>query len=104
MESMGWFLLFLVLIAAALGVLGAVLKLAAALILAVVVFITILIAVGWFGFKQWVRDMERQAQAGPGSAAPAPGRRGGAYDVRGWVRREGSGTALPAPEDDPDQE
>lgn len=96
---MGWFLLFVALIAAGLGVLGAVLKLAAALVLAVVVFVTIVVVVGWFGFKQWVKDLERQARADGGAN---PRKRGGAYDVRGWVRRDS--TALPTPEDDPDQE
>jgi hypothetical protein len=56
---MAWFLLIVVLIAAAFGVLGAVLKLTAILVLAILLTITLLGALAWWGFRSQLRRWER---------------------------------------------
>ena len=104
---MAWFLLIVVLIAAALGVLGAVLKLAATLILAIVVVITVCAIAGWFWFKHWMRGIQEQADNSPGGTAT--GRRSGkSYDVQGWIHEEtasqGPPTALPPEHPDEDND
>jgi hypothetical protein len=61
---MGWLILILVLLAAAFGVLGAVIKTAAFLVLTILVTLTALVAIAWYGFKWQVRRWEREAAGG----------------------------------------
>jgi hypothetical protein len=63
---MGWVVLLLVLLAAAFGVLGAVVKVAAFLVLTILLTITALAAVAWYSFKGQLRRWERGG-AGEGS-------------------------------------
>jgi len=56
---MAWLILFLVLLAAAFGVLGAVLKLTAILVLTVLLTIAALIAVVSYSFRSQIRRWER---------------------------------------------
>jgi hypothetical protein len=56
---MAWVILFLVLLAAAFGVLGAVLKLTAILVLTVLLTIAALIAVVSYSFRSQIRRWER---------------------------------------------
>ncbi|HUF59553.1 MAG TPA: hypothetical protein VMR89_08760 [Actinomycetota bacterium] len=56
---MAWVILLLVLLAAAFGVLGAVLKLTAILVLTILLTITALVAVAWYSFKGQLRRWER---------------------------------------------
>ena len=74
---MAWFLLIVVLIAAAFGVLGAVLKLTAVLVLTILLTIAILGALAWWGFRSQIRRWERGVLSG-GS------------QVRTWSRTRGS--------------
>jgi peptidoglycan/LPS O-acetylase OafA/YrhL len=73
---MGWLILFLVLIAAAFGVLGAVIKTAAFLVLTILVTLVALAAIAWYGFKWQVRKWERDGVGGAevrwGSRPPPP--------------------------------
>lgn len=78
MIGMGWVLLIIVLVAAALGVLGAVLKIALSIILGFVLVVAILITVAWFGFKHWARDLQVRSQTARGTST-------GTYEVRGWI-------------------
>jgi peptidoglycan/LPS O-acetylase OafA/YrhL len=68
---MGWFLLILVLLAAAFGVLGVVLKITAILVFTIVLSTVILVALGWWFFKRQARrftsEFRRQAGQGAGS-------------------------------------
>lgn len=61
---MGWFLLILVVLAAALGVLGAVLKLTAIVVLTIMLTVAILVTVGVlalrYGWWRATRDVERR--------------------------------------------
>ena len=52
---MGWLILVLVLLAAAFGVLGAVLKAAAFIVLTVLLSIVLLVAIGWYAVKHQAR-------------------------------------------------
>jgi hypothetical protein len=61
---MAWVILFLVLLAAAFGVLGAVLKLTAILVLTVLLTIAALIAVVSYSFRSQVRRWEREGVEG----------------------------------------
>lgn len=56
---MAWFLLILVLVAAAFGVLGAVLKLTAILVLTILLTMVALAAIVWYGFRAQIRRWER---------------------------------------------
>ena len=56
---MAWLILLLVLLAAAFGVLGAVIKTAAFLVLTILVTLAALAAIGWYGFKRQIRRWER---------------------------------------------
>jgi peptidoglycan/LPS O-acetylase OafA/YrhL len=78
---MGWFLLIIVLIAAAFGILGAVLKLALALVLAVILSIVILGAIGYFWFKSWAK------REGQSFEVHGTDEQGNTYEARGWVKR-----------------
>jgi hypothetical protein len=61
---MAWLILILVLLAAAFGVLGAVIKAAAFLVLTVLLTVTALVAIAWYGFKRQVRRWEQEGIAG----------------------------------------
>jgi hypothetical protein len=61
---MAWLILILVLLAAAFGVLGAVIKTAAFLVLTIVVTLTALAAIAWSGLKWQVRRWEREGMGG----------------------------------------
>ncbi|HSL11775.1 MAG TPA: hypothetical protein VLA82_10725 [Actinomycetota bacterium] len=54
---MGWLILILVLLAAAFGILGAVLKAAAFVVLTVVLSIVILAAIGWYVVRSQARRL-----------------------------------------------
>ena len=54
---MGWLILILVLLAAAFGVLGAVLKAAAFIVLTVVLSIVLLVTIGWYVLKHQTRKL-----------------------------------------------
>jgi hypothetical protein len=56
---MAWVILLLVLIAAAFGVLGAVIKLTAVLVLAILLSIAALSAIVWYSLKAQMRRWER---------------------------------------------
>jgi arginine exporter protein ArgO len=57
---MAWLILLIVLIAAALGVLGLVVKAAAAILLTLALVGVALMALVWYGFKHQVRKIQRQ--------------------------------------------
>jgi hypothetical protein len=61
---MAWLILVLVLLAAAFGVLGAVIKTAAFLVLTILVTLAALVAIAWYGFKWQVRRWERDGMGG----------------------------------------
>ena len=61
---MAWLILILVLLAAAFGVLGAVIKTAAFLVLTILVTLAALVAIAWYGFKWQVRRWERDGMSG----------------------------------------
>ena len=86
-ESMGWFILLLVVLAAAFGVLGAVLKLTAILVLTVLLTIAALIALVSYSFRSQIRPMGTRWHRGP-----VAGRRW----VVGSTPRSHRGTCLPA--------
>lgn len=56
---MAWVILLLVLLAAAFGVLGAVVKLTAILVLTILLSIAALVAIAWYSFKAQLRRWER---------------------------------------------
>jgi len=58
---MAWLILILVLLAAAFGVLGAVIKAAAFLILTILLTVAALVAIAWYGFRRQIRRWERGA-------------------------------------------
>jgi hypothetical protein len=70
---MAWVILLLVLLAAAFGVLGAVLKLTAILVLTILLTIAALVAVVWYSFRAQIRRWERAGA-------------GGSPQVRTWSR------------------
>jgi hypothetical protein len=59
-----WVILFLVLLAAAFGVLGAVLKAAAFLVLTILLTLAVLAAIAWYGIqgqlRRWQREVDRE--------------------------------------------
>ena len=61
---MAWLILILVLVAAAFGVLGVVIKTAAFLVLTILVTLAALAAIAWYGFKWQVRRWERDGVGG----------------------------------------
>ena len=61
---MAWVILVLVLLAAAFGVLGAVVKAAAFLVLTVLLAVAALVAIAWYSFKGQLRRWERDAIRG----------------------------------------
>jgi len=63
---MAWFILIVVLVAAAFGVLGAVLKLTAVLLLATLLTIAALAAIVWHGFRAQIRRWEQDGASSQG--------------------------------------
>jgi hypothetical protein len=61
-----WFLLILVLLAAAFGVLGAVIKATAFLVLTILTTLAVLGLVAWYGVRSQVRRWQHEAGAGWG--------------------------------------
>lgn len=61
---MAWIILFLVLLAAAFGVLGAVLKLTMILVLTVLLTVAALVAIAWYSVKGQLRRWERDGVGG----------------------------------------
>ena len=61
---MAWLILILVLLAAAFGVLGAVIEAAAFLVLTILLTVTVLVAIGWYWFKRQVRRWEQEGVPG----------------------------------------
>jgi hypothetical protein len=60
----GWLLLVLVLLAAAFGVLGAVIKVTAFLVLTILLTVAVLAAVAWYSLRSQLRRWER-GSSGP---------------------------------------
>jgi hypothetical protein len=61
---MAWVILVLVLLAAAFGVLGAVIKAAAFLVLTILLAVAALAAIAWYSFKGQLRRWERDGIGG----------------------------------------
>lgn len=61
---MAWVILILVLLAAAFGVLGAVIKTVAFLVLTILLTVAALVAIAWWGFKRQVRRWEQESVQG----------------------------------------
>jgi hypothetical protein len=61
---MAWLILILVLLAAAFGVLGAVIKAVAFLVLTILLTIAALVAIAWYSFKGQLRRWEREGVDG----------------------------------------
>ncbi len=61
---MAWVILVLVLLAAAFGVLGAVIKAAAFLVLTILLAVAALVAIAWYSFKGQLRRWERDGIRG----------------------------------------
>jgi hypothetical protein len=61
---MAWFLLILVLLAAAFGVLGAVIKATAFLVLTILLTFVVLGAIAWYGIRSQVRRWQHEAAGG----------------------------------------
>jgi hypothetical protein len=59
-----WFLLILVLLAAAFGILGAVIKATAFLVLTILLTLAVLGAVAWYGIRSQVRRWQHEAAGG----------------------------------------
>ena len=57
---MAWFLLILVLLAAAFGVLGAVIKVTAFLVLTILLTLAVLAAVAWFAIRSQMRRWQHE--------------------------------------------
>lgn len=64
MDLMAWLILILVLLAAAFGVLGAVIKAVAFLVLTILLTIAALVAIAWYSFKGQLRRWEREGVGG----------------------------------------
>jgi len=75
---MAWVILFLVLAAAAFGVLGAVIKAVAFLVLTILLTVAALVAVVWYGFRHQIRRWEREGglrtRSGPRTTNDEPPR------------------------------
>lgn len=61
---MAWVILILVLLAAAFGILGAVIKAAAFLVLTILLAVAALAAIAWYSFKGQLRRWERDGIGG----------------------------------------
>ena len=86
---MAWFLLIIVLIAAAFGVLGAVLKVTAVLVLTIVLTIVIVGVIAWFAFKRWLARTQGVEVKRVTNTAD------GVTDARGWIRPGETDPELP---------
>jgi peptidoglycan/LPS O-acetylase OafA/YrhL len=75
---MAWLILILVLLAAAFGVLGAVVKAVAFLVLTILLTVAALAAIAWYGFKHQIRRWEQGADM---DRARTRGRTGDARDL-----------------------
>lgn len=85
---MAWVLLILLLLAAAFGVLGAVIKVTAFLVLTILLTIAVLGAVAWYGLKSQLRRWQDGTSAGGGP------------QLWTWGRGQGSGRPdLPSHDD-----
>ncbi len=82
---MGWLILILVLLAAAFGVLGAVIKAAAFIVLTILLTITALGAIVWYSFRAQLRRWERSG--------------GGEVGTRTWGRGADGPRDLPSRDD-----
>jgi peptidoglycan/LPS O-acetylase OafA/YrhL len=72
---MAWVILILVLLAAAFGVLGAVIKAAAFLVLTILLAVAALAAIAWYSFKGQLRRWERDGIGGDTEVRTWPTRR-----------------------------
>lgn len=72
---MAWVILLLVLLAAAFGVLGAVVKAAAFLVLTVLLAVAALVTIAWYALKGQLRRWEREGVGGPTEVHPWTSRR-----------------------------
>ena len=74
---MAWVILILVLLAAAVGVLGIVLKAAAVIVLTTLLAVAVLAAIAWYSIRSRFRAWERGTQGGSrvwiGGRTPASG-------------------------------
>jgi hypothetical protein len=86
---MAWVILLLVLLAAAFGILGAVIKAAAFLVLTILLTVAALVAIAWYGFKRQVRKWEQQGGQG-----------GTQVRTWTWERRPEGPRDLPSSHDD----
>jgi hypothetical protein len=85
---MAWLLLLIVLLAAAFGILGAVIKVTAFLVLTILLTVAVLGAVAWYGVKAQVRRWQHET-AGDGDS-----------QLWTWTRNSGrSGRDLPSHDD-----
>ena len=73
---MGWVILFIVILAAVFGVLGAVIKAAAFIVLTVLLAVAALVAIAWYSIKRQLRRWEREGSGGT--------------QARTWSSRRGS--------------
>jgi hypothetical protein len=82
-----WFLLILVLLAAAFGILGAVIKVTAFIVLTILLTVAVLGAVAWYGVKAQVRRWQHEAAGNGGS------------QLWTWTRGSGPSRDLPSHDD-----
>ena len=74
---MAWLILILVLLAAALGVLGVVLKAAAVIVLTILLTVAVLAAIAWYSirarFRRWERGTQGTSRVWIGGRTPTTG-------------------------------
>lgn len=79
-ETMAWLILILVLLAAAFGVLGAVVKATAFIVLTILLTLAVLAALAWYALKgqlrRWQREVDRDHQLRVGGRRTRPAERG----------------------------
>ncbi len=63
---MGWFILILLLLAAAFGILAAVVKVVAFIVLTILLTIAVLVAIAWYVLKHQMRRIGSQLTTPPG--------------------------------------
>jgi membrane protein implicated in regulation of membrane protease activity len=80
---MGWIILILVLVAAAFGVLGAVLKTFLVIMLAFLMFAIVLVMLGWWFLKKEARKMSAQMDRSFGGQPPYGGPNPGGGELPG---------------------
>jgi peptidoglycan/LPS O-acetylase OafA/YrhL len=78
---MGWLLLFLVLLAAAFGILGAVLKAVVFVVLTLVLTVVVLSMLAWWLVKRQARRFVRDFDARTGEERSRGGRQGGGPEL-----------------------